>query len=142
MSASQQQQQIDSWIRKAVGTPAKILIRTKHIEKDRIWRDISEADVRKVLSNGRVHSVRSSDQTVFWRGADANDRELELQCSLMNVNGVDTLVVKDADKVRIGTAYQPDVEDEKLKEEWLKRNPAYEKAPGGKVQRRIIVTKT
>ena len=30
-------------------TPQRVLIRTRHIELDRIWREISEADVRKVL---------------------------------------------------------------------------------------------
>jgi hypothetical protein len=112
--------EISDWIRKTYRQePERVLIRTRHIEKDRVWRDITESDVRKVLETGNVHTVRSSDKTVFWRGADGAGRELELQCGIVSVNGADTLVVQEANLLRIGTAYDPHQDDVQIKKEWL-----------------------
>lgn len=133
---------IGSWIHSTYkNTPERVWIRTRHIEKDRIWREISEADVRKVLSTGSVHSIRPGDNDILWRGTDSQGRILELQCSMVTQNGVDTLIVKDAETVRVGTAYRPGLDDEKVKQDWLKINPDYEVVAGGKVQRRIKITK-
>ncbi len=121
-------------------SPQRVLIHTRHIEQDRIWREISEADVRKVLSNGKVDSVRQEDLTVFWRGRDVDGRLIELQCALVNEEGADTLVVQDAFAARVGTAYEPRKDDAKARKEWLKAHPDYEEAPGDKVRRKISVT--
>ena len=134
--------EISEWIRKTYRqTPERVLIRTRHIEKDRIWRDISENDVRKTLETGNVHSVRSSDKTIFWRGTDNTGREIELQCGIVSASGTDTLVIQEADRVRVGTAYDSSQDDKVLKKQWLDEHPEYEELPNGKVQRRITVTR-
>ncbi len=135
-------QEITKWIRKTYQqSKDRVLIRTRHIEKDRIWRGISEYDVRKALEVGQVHSVRSRDNTVFWRGRDAEGRELELQCSMVNDGGKDTLIIQEAYQVRVGTAYDPAFDDDELKKRWLAEHPEYEELSDGKVQRKITVTK-
>jgi hypothetical protein len=134
--------EISDWIRNTHRqAPERVLIRTRHIERDRIWRDINESDVRKVLASGSLHTVRSSDRTVFWRGIDSTGREIELQCGIVSASGADTLVVQEAKLLRIGTAYDPHQDDNKLKKEWLSEHPEYEELPNGKVQRRMTVTK-
>lgn len=120
----------------------KVWIRKRHIEKDHIWRQITESDVRVVLSNGKVTATRTADQTIFWQGSDVDGRIIELLCSLVNEKGVDTLVVQDAKQLKVGTAYEPGKDDEEVREEWLKQNPDYEKTPDGRgVQRKFTVTK-
>lgn len=123
-------------------TPERVFIRARHIEKDRIWREILESDVRRVLENGKVERVRSEDLTVLWRGRDVDGRLLELQCALVNEDGNDTMIVRDAFLVRVGTAYEPGKDDGKLKKEWLKSHPDYEDAPGGGVRRKVSVSVT
>ena len=123
------------------GAPERIFIRVHHIEKDRIWREITEEDVRRVLANGKVDRLRQDDLTLFWRGSDADGRLIELQCSLIDDSGEDTLVIVDAIELRVGTAYEPGKEDEKAKREWLKAHPDYEEGPGGKLQKKISVTR-
>lgn len=49
--------------------------------------------------------------------------------------------VEDAFRVRVATAYDPNVDDDQLKAQWLRDHPEYEVGPGGKVQKRITVTK-
>ena len=45
--------------------PERVLIRTRHIEKDRIWREIIESDVRRVLENGKVEKSSSRGLNAF-----------------------------------------------------------------------------
>ncbi len=122
--------------------PERVFIRARHIEKDRIWREILESDVRKALENGKVERVRPGDLTLLWRGRDVDGRLLELQCALVNEDGNDTLVVQDAFQVRVGTAYEPGKDDAKIKKDWLKSHSDYEEAPGGGVRRKISVSVT
>lgn len=130
--------ELTQWIRRTFQkTPERVKIRTRHIEKDRIWREISEADVRKALGNGKVTSTRISDRTVFWRGKDIDGRELELQIGIENAAGTDVLVVRDAAICRVGTAYIPTQDDRLVKIEWLKNHPEYEELPDGSVKKRV-----
>lgn len=91
------------------------------------------------------YTKKIPDLTIFWRGIDVNGRELELQCSLVTEGGNDTIVIKDAHSVRVGTAYDADSspEDEKkLKKKWLEENPDYEETLDKKgIQRRMKIEK-
>lgn len=128
-------------IRQLVGAiPQRVLIRTQHIEQDRMWREITEADIRKTLSSGKVENVRSDDLTIFWRGRDVDGRLLELQCALMDEDGNDTLIIQDAFVVRVGTAYEPRKDDARAKREWLKNHPDYEEASANRIRRKTSVT--
>ena len=121
--------------------PKRIEIRQRHIEQDRRWREIGLADVRRALISGEAISIRSSDKTLFWQGKDTQGRTLELLCSLVTQNGKDTLVIKEAHTIRVGTAYEPGKEDEVLKKKWLNAHPEYELGPLGKVVRKITILK-
>jgi len=79
--------------------------------------------------------------TLIWRGNDAQGRLIELLCSLITEDGVDTLLIKEAYSLRVGTAYQPGVNDEELKKTWLKLHPDYELGPGGKVEKKVVIIK-
>lgn len=118
----------------------KYLIRQRHIEKDRIWREISVEDVKVVLKNGRVTKVRHEDQTFFWRGKDIDDRLIELIGSLENQDQSDTLEIEKAKSFRVGSAYEADKNDEDVKKAWLKENPGYE-VRNNKVQKKVKVEK-
>lgn len=75
---------------------------------------------------------------MIWRGKDTNEREIELLCSMVSINGVDTLFIKEAHSLRIGTAYDPKQNDEEVKNKWLKGHPDFELTPdGSKVQRKL-----
>lgn len=104
----------------------KYLIRQRHIEKDRIWREISVEDVKVVLKNGRVTRVRQEDHSFFWRGKDIDERLIELLGSVEDQHHNDTLQIEKAKSFRVGSAYEPDKDDEKVKMAWLKENPDYE----------------
>ena len=121
----------------------KFFVRVRHIEQERRHREINRFQVEQVLANGKVTLVRSTDNTIIWRGFDINWRELELLCSLLDEKNKETLIVKDAHFVKIGTAYKPAVDDQKLLNEWLSRHrEEYEKTPDGKgTQRKIVVEK-
>ena len=122
-------------------TPERVFIRTRHIEQDRIWREISEADVRTVLGNGKVEGVRHEDLTVLWRGKDVDGRLIELQCALISEENEDTVVIKETIAVRVGTAYEPGRDDAKARRTWLKSHSDYEQAPGGRVRKKMSVTR-
>jgi|GEM_PF-5642803 len=127
---------------RALAKASKVLVRVRHIEQERMHRQISRFHVEQVLLGGKVTLVRTADHTIVWRGKDVNGRELELMCSLLDENGEGTLVVKDAYNVKVGTAYDPAVEDKKLLHDWLSQHPEHEKTPDGKgTQRRIVVGK-
>ena len=132
--------QITIWIKNTIFSDlTKLRIQRKHIEQDRRWRNILFADVMAALKSGQVIQIRSSDQSVIWRGEDENRRVLELLCSMESVNGSDTLVIQEAYSFRVGTAYNPAEDDDRLKKEWLKIHSEYELAPDGKkVQRKLL----
>ena len=90
----------------------------------------------------RQKKVRPEDLTLFWRGRDVEGRLLELLCSLVNIDGNDTLVVQEAFQVRVGTVYEPGKDDNKMKRNWLKSHPDFEDAPGGGVRRKILISVT
>ena len=120
----------------------KLFVRVRHIEQERMHREINRFHVEQVLDSGKVTLVRSVDNTILWRGLDVNGRELELMCSLLDQKGSETLIVNDAHNVKVGTAYDPALDDSKLLEEWLSQHEGYEKTPDGKgTQRKITVSK-
>ncbi len=134
--------ELTKWVRAVYRKfPDRVLIRTKHIEKDNIWRDITEADVRRVLLNGKVTKIRQSDKSIFWRGTDSDGRLLELQLGLMNRDGEDILIVEEAIKCRVGTAYDPAQDDASVKKVWLNDHPDYEMLPDGKIKKKIKIFK-
>ena len=116
--------------------PQRIRVRSYHIEQERIWRDIVTQDVLDALKDGKVMRIRESDSTLIWQGQDQSDRNLELLCSLVSIQGVDTLFIQEASALRIGTAYEVNVDDEQLKQEWLQDNPDYELTSDGMVRKR------
>ncbi len=131
--------QVTLWVKNKILTDQKRLrIQKKHIEQDRRWREIQFADVLDVLEQGEAIQIRSSDRTVVWRGTDLRGRTLELLCSMETIDGIDTLIIKEACSFRVGTAYDPKEDDEKLKKEWLKAHPEYEISEDRKrVQKRL-----
>jgi hypothetical protein len=136
-----QLQDYTQWVKKLIADDSKnIIVQQRHIEKDRIWREINLADIRRVLV-GVAFKIRTSDRTLIWRGKDSKGRLIELLCSLITQNGVDTLFIQEAHSLRVGTAYQPNINDEELKLNWLKSHPDYELGPGGKVVKKIILLK-
>lgn len=64
------------------------------------------------------------------------DRLLELLCSIVSIDGMDTLFIQDACFLRVGTAYEPGQDDEAIKQLWLKENPSYEATPDGVVRKK------
>jgi hypothetical protein len=135
-----QQQDVTKKIKEIIQDETKIQIRTLHIEKKRIWREINAADVIRVLKSGKVESIRNND-TIIWRGNDSDRRTIDLQRSLLDVDGAVTIFVSDAVTVFIATAYDPTVRDERVKAEWLVQNPDYEMVSGGEVRRKVQVFK-
>ena len=121
----------------------KLYIRSHHIEKERIYREISIEQVLRVIENGQVVQVRESDSSVIWQGRDVDGRCLELNCTLRDDDGEVTVVVNDVAEVIVGTAYDPKVrDDDAVKAVWLKSHSDYEDA--GKrqgVRKKIVVTK-
>lgn len=59
---------------------------------------------------------------------------------MVDEDGKDTLVIQDAYRVRVGTAYDPHMDDDQLKKSWLADHPEFEELPDGKVQRKISIT--
>ena len=117
----------------------KLLIRVRHIEQERRHREINRFHVEQVLENGRVTLARS-DKTIVWRGVDVNGRELELMCAILDEKGNETLVIKEAHNFKVGTAYESNVDDQKLLDEWLATHQDYEKTLDGKgVQKKIDI---
>lgn len=117
--------------------PGSLLINRYHIESERAYREIQEADVRKALENGAVTDVRTNE-TVVWQGKDVDGRKLELMLSLLDKDREETLVTDSAVFVRVGTAYDPSLDDKKLCRDWLKTNPKYEAEPNGRGVRRKV----
>ncbi len=114
-------------IRDLIRNPSQVLIRKRHIEIDRIWREITLEDIWSVLKNGKITRIRHSDFTLFWSGHDEESRTLELLCSLVTLDGTETLVINDAHYLKIGTAYSPDLNDDETLKKWLQNNPDYER---------------
>ena len=106
--------------------PDRILIRSHHIEKERVWREIDTQDVRKVLMSGHCSQVRKNDAAIIWIGFDESSRKIELIGSLVDDEGGKTLFIKEAYSFRVGTAYDPRTNDEDLLSAWLIVNPEYE----------------
>lgn len=131
--------QITLWVKdKILKDQKRLRIQKKHIEQDRRWREIQFADILDTLESGEALQIRSSDQTVIWRGVDLKGRTLELLCSMESINGADTLIIKEAYSFRVGTAYEPGQDDEALKMRWLETHPEYElTVDGKKVQKRL-----
>ena len=111
-------------------------IRRHHIEEERKYREIQVKQVEYALFNGGIRRIRNKDKTIFWQGKDQDGRLLELQCSLVDDDVEDTLVLTDAYELRVGTAYPPGVDDDFLRNEWLKNNPDFELAKDGKKVRK------
>jgi hypothetical protein len=122
-----------------------LTIKDRHIEVDRIYRNITLAHVRQVLSNGAVTHIRSQDKSVLWQGQDMDGRVLELNITLKDGGGAVVDRVKEAKSGKVGTAYDPRVseaEDKKAMDEYLKAHTDWEKRPDGKgVQRKLIVVR-
>jgi hypothetical protein len=64
-------------------------------------------------------------------------RVLELLCSLVSIDGVDTLLIQEASALRVGTAYEPGIDDEEVKREWLMDNPEFELTENGEIKRKV-----
>ena len=125
-----------------LGKLQKIFVRRDHIEKDRVYREITVDQVWRVLSNGQVSNVRNLDSSVHWQGHDENGRLIELNCTLRGDDGEIAIGVGDAQVVVIGTAYDPSLEDDVLKARWLAEHPEYEDAGKRKgVQKKVMVTR-
>lgn len=133
-----------------VGTPSKkavtarikqlfaeghIRIAVRHIEVDRIWREIRLAHVEQVILVGHVQSF--AGQTIKYRGKDADGRLIELLCYLKDESGLETLVVEEATTGHANTAYVPGSDDQELIDEWLSDNPDYKQVGPKKVQRKL-----
>ena len=116
--------------------PERIRIRRHHIEDERIWREIVTQDIFDALERGKVTRIRESDSTLIWQGKDQSERLLELLCSLVSMEGVDTLFIQEASTLRVGTAYEPGVEDKQLKRQWLSDNPEFRITPDGIVRKK------
>jgi len=129
-------------IKAIIKDKSKVVIKRKHIEVERIHRNISVSDVEKVLETGKAEKVRETDKTVFWVGTDPSGRKLTLQCSIVDSAKNDTLVVKEAETLRVGTVYDPSTDDAELIKKFLEENEDYElNAKGDGVQRKIPVEK-
>lgn len=127
---------------RALVKAGKLFVRVRHIEQERRHREINRFHVEQVLASGKVTLARSADKTIVLRGLDVNGRELELLCSLLDDKGKETLVVREVHTVKVGTAYDPAVDDKKLLDEWLSQHSDYEKTPDGKgTQKRIMIEK-
>ncbi len=120
----------------------RLFIRHHHIETERIYRGITLANVDHALKTGRVVRFRDADSSVIWQGRDADGRTLELNCTLRNEDSENTIIVNEAWAVIVGTAYDPAVNDETLKAEWLKSHPDYEDAGKRRgVQKKVSITR-
>ena len=103
----------------------KVIIDRNHIEIDRAYRDIDANDVLKVLKTGRIVSIDAGSNAIFMRGKDLEGRELELICIPCDEDGERTLVIKEAVRCFVETAYEPGTKgeiDDETKAEWLKSN--------------------
>ncbi len=116
----------------------KYLTRRHHIENERIYREIQIADVEMALKNGKCDRVKPDTNSVYWRGSDVDGRALELILTLLDEAGEETLVIEDARQVKVGTAYEPGEDDQKVMADWLKNNPNYERIENGKGVRRKV----
>lgn len=131
--------QLTAWVKRMLENhPENVITRKRHIERERIWRRIFEADVLQVLRSGQCVLIRSTDESVIWRGEDQDGRCLELLCSVRSVEGRETLLIEEAHIFLVGTAYEPGTDDEVMIEEWLRENPDYERTLDKKgVQRKL-----
>ena len=116
----------------------KYFIRRHHIENERVYREISNADVEMVLKNGKCERVRAETKNVFWRGTDVDGRLLELMLTLLDEDGEETIAIENAVQVKVETAYEPGEDDKKVMQAWLKKNPNYEEIANGKGVRRKV----
>lgn len=119
---------------KQLFSQGRIRIAVRHIEVDRIWREIRLAHVEQVLSGGHVYSF--AGQTIKYRGRDADGRLIELLCYLKDESGLETLVVEDAVRGVANTAYVPGTDDQELIDAWLPDNPEYEQVGPKNVRRK------
>ena len=102
----------------------KVLVAKRHIEVDRAYREISEADVRYALKNRKVTQARIDD-VIKWQGIDVNGRVIELLCRLYKTDGDSTLVIEEVEECSVETAYEPGVRDEDQRNNWLPLNPGW-----------------
>jgi hypothetical protein len=121
----------------------KLYIRRDHIEKERIYREITTVQVQRALQTGEIVGIREKDSSVIWQGRDADGRCLELNCTFKNEEGEITLMVNEISAVIVGTAYDPSIaDDEALKVRWLMKHSDYEDAGKRKgVQKKLSVIK-
>lgn len=120
----------------------KYVVRRHHIENERVYREIQNADVEMALKNGHCNRVRKETRNLFWRGTDVDGRKLELMLSLLEKNGEETLVVAATEEIKVETAYEPGKDDKETIKEWLDGHPNYEELSNGKgVRRKVPVFK-
>ena len=119
--------------------PGVLYIDRHHIETERMYREIHEADVVKVLQGGFAVELRQNG-TLIWQGLDADGRKLELMLSLLNKEREETIETSSTDALRVSTAYDPTMDDAKLRQDWLKENTDYEVfTPDGRIRRKVKV---
>lgn len=117
-----------------------LLINRHHIESERAYRGIHEADIQKTLQNGAVTDLRADTLTLIWQGRDGDGRTLELMLTMLDETKEETLETATSSFVRVGTAYDPSLNDKKVRHEWLKQNPDYEELPFDRGVRGYIKT--
>lgn len=108
---------------------------TKHIEIDRKYREIEVNDVREVLKNGKVTNVGMGGY-VEWVGKDIEGREIKLLCRLQDRDDNPTSDLTIVEALSVRTAYQPSLDDDKLREEWLKTNTDWQVNSKGYVEKK------
>lgn len=117
-------------------------VRTKHIEVDRAWRQISANDVQAALKNAGVYKIKEGK--IYFRGKDLDGREIEMQAKCRDKNNEMTDDVAKAHWLIISTAYEPGSksEDSNKRDAWLKENPDWELASDGKSVRKKVPFET